>query len=680
MIEEESVYVRTEEGESRARQPRSIASHELRAMLLLVDGRLSVRELKRRFGASLAIDTATEELLRLGWIQPEGETAGIEMDFVGAEIDAEDAVETAPPDIVSADLADAAEGTEVSGNGAERDAPVDFDLTPDDASIGATPEPSMTTADGSADTRVSEAEPPVAADEQLDAPARVEPAAPAADEVAPYVPGDPREPVIATGEFPPDVALPAPTPIDGVRGPNLADRTRGGMIATRFFLGRMWRAFLPLAAIAAVAALVVAAFLLPERHRPEIEAALAHHVGAPVSFGSMRLSAFGGGSLELSDLRVATMPSLRAEGLYLTPDWPASIRAVAWRFKASLVGLEARADALSRLLAANTVREDLSGIHVADAAVRIGPERWGGFTGDVSFDHPGAVTLVTPDNAVRATLNANGDALGVDVVAINRALGVFPKLTMDSYQLVGTLRGDGLDISRFEAAVFSGKASATGRLDFAQGAQLEVDLTLGKIDARRLMNAVGSSVRLEGAVDGQFALSAAGVQTSAISVAKRIEGRFSIDNGVLRGMDFAAALRERGTGKIQGGETRFETLSGKIDYDGERTLVTLERLAAGALDANGRVEVGKLDSLSGKVGATVVSGGRRVRVPITVSGSLAAPVLETPKPAAPPSVAASEGGENTEGAPQAEGADKAVPVEAPDEAFEIPVGPGDLRQ
>ena len=69
----ETVFSRTTEGEARARQPRSISSLELRATLLLVDGKLSVRELKQRFGASLEIESAIGELHRLGLISSLGQ-------------------------------------------------------------------------------------------------------------------------------------------------------------------------------------------------------------------------------------------------------------------------------------------------------------------------------------------------------------------------------------------------------------------------------------------------------------------------------------------------------------------------------------------------------------------------------------------------------------------------------
>ena len=62
----ESVLVRTEEGEAAARQPRRVASNRARAALLLLDGQLSVGEMKRRFGESLEVEEALMELLRDG--------------------------------------------------------------------------------------------------------------------------------------------------------------------------------------------------------------------------------------------------------------------------------------------------------------------------------------------------------------------------------------------------------------------------------------------------------------------------------------------------------------------------------------------------------------------------------------------------------------------------------------
>ena len=66
LFNDDSVLVRTSEGELAARQPRRVASNRARAALLLLDGQLSVGEMKRRFGETLAVDDALMELLRDG--------------------------------------------------------------------------------------------------------------------------------------------------------------------------------------------------------------------------------------------------------------------------------------------------------------------------------------------------------------------------------------------------------------------------------------------------------------------------------------------------------------------------------------------------------------------------------------------------------------------------------------
>src|SRR5574337_995187 len=73
------IYCRTPEGERLARSPRQIASYSQRATLLLLDGQIGVGELVRRFGETLPIEEALEQLERDGLVYPKaaGEPEGI---------------------------------------------------------------------------------------------------------------------------------------------------------------------------------------------------------------------------------------------------------------------------------------------------------------------------------------------------------------------------------------------------------------------------------------------------------------------------------------------------------------------------------------------------------------------------------------------------------------------------
>ena len=456
------------------------------------------------------------------------------------------------------------------------------------------------------------------------------------------------------------------------RGPNLADRTRGGVIATRFFIGRAVRGLIPMLAIGLIAALVVAAFLLPERYRSAIEAQAAAQLGHPIQFGALNVSASGGGSLNLSDVRAPAMGELSAANVYIAPDFRGSLSAMSWRFTVTIDTLRGRPAALSALLSAPWASRRISTISLQDATVLVGDERWNDFNGEVALhDGQRVARLHSADRRVVVEATPGDARLLLDVVAVNQPLRVFPSLPLDTYQLKGTLGDADFDASALGAGVFGGKLTAQGQLSWANGAVLSAKLTLRRIETERLFKAVGAGVRVEGAINGEFDLTARAAHPAEIRTFDALTGEFVVENGTLFGMDFGAALRERGMGSIQGGETRFESLAGRLEVSDRSARVTIRKLDAGALDGHGEITIGALEALSGRLSTAVGSNARRVRMPVMIAGSLAAPVLEVPAPPAPKPARAVEFHAPTP--------DEPSDVGGPELPLEVPVAPGDLR-
>ncbi|MEZ5609606.1 MAG: hypothetical protein R3E45_04035 [Rhodocyclaceae bacterium] len=615
---EDTVYVKTELGDARAKQPRSISSHELRATLLLIDGRITVREMKRRFGSSLAIDPAVSELLREGLIQAKAAPAVVPDEGEASEDAAPDGT-VAPPDDagVPTDLPDAADA-----------------VVPADP-VGSPPHE-----------------------------ARVEPVV--AAEGLPVVADDSsamKEPVLAS------------QPVDDVPPalevrPRLGDSTRGGLIAVGFFVERLWKGFLPALAVVLIGALVVGAFLLPERYRGEIEAGMAAYLGTPARFGGLRVALAGGGALQLRDVRVDALPSLQAAQVYLIPDWAASIRAVDWRFHVRITDLQGAPSAMARLLAAPSRPDMVTETMLERVSVAVAGEHWGDLSGAITQGEQGTVaTLRDALGGLSVTAKRDGDALRIDAVAVDRLLPVFPQIPVNTLQIVGRLSDDTFDISSFGAAALDGKLSGSARLTWAEGARIVAEVSLGQINVERLLNRLGAGGRIGGSLSGDFSLEGIAAHPSEIRVASVLEGRFELSNGVLGGMDFGAAMRERGGGKIQGGETRFELLAGEVTRKSGALEIQVARLDAGALNARGSVQLGALEALSGQLSTVVGAGARRIRLPVELGGSLAAPTLEArlPAPAVVP-VAATQGGTDEASA------------EAPESvSLEVPVAPGTLQ-
>ncbi|WP_230971570.1 AsmA family protein [Nitrogeniibacter aestuarii] len=742
MIEEEVVYVRTEEGEAKAKQPRSISSHELRAMLLLIDGRLSVRELRRRFGKSLAIDKSIAELTRLGWVVRDAEHDAAELDLVArkeAPEDEADAIEESPdtalaevsreaqaraahrnPEGQSVDLPltvdpdfDDRKNASMDGAGKAQD---DADESPDwdpeateintytiDAVESVEPveeydqtayeqsetmeehrvdEPTRMPSDERVDNAEAEvnalksSEPPVlqlddepsraASDTRIEPTAEREPPADELDDARP-------EPVESQSAKVDASAAESERP-GGDRGPTIADRTRGSMIAARFFIERLGRLILPLAAVAAVIALVAGAFLLPERHRDDIEAAIVDHLGRPVTMSELRLTEAGGGSLALERVAIPALPSVNAKAVLLKPDWSATLSSFEWRFVAVIVGLNGQAEELGQVMQAPLDYGRLTGIQLVDAGVTVGVERWGGLSGSMAVigsngEHE--AELYNEDRSLTIKVRPGAHGLALNVVGIQRPLAVFPALKFDSYEMQAELEAERLTVSAFGAAGFGGKVTGEGTLLSAPIAQLDGSVGFSKVDIERFIAVLGWPIALSGSADASLAIKASAETPSLINRTDSLNGSFSVDSGALGRMDFGAALRERGRGKIQGGETRFERLAGDLSYQDGAINVTIKSLDAGALDASGRLLMAVDGELSGRMSAVVASAGRQVRTPITVSGTVTAPVLETPKPVVPVIKAEPVVPAPSTSSPALE---SSVPGD------EVPVAPGELRQ
>jgi hypothetical protein len=101
-----------------------------------------------------------------------------------------------------------------------------------------------------------------------------------------------------------------------------------------------------------------------------------------------------------------------------------------------------------------------------------------------------------------------------------------------------------------------------------------------------------------------------------------------VRNGVLQGVDIGkAATSFIGKEGAQGGETRFDQLSGHLAVDRGTRRLTRLRISSGVLAADGNVTISPRDQLSGRINANVKVAGVSTGVPLNVSGTMQSPMV-----------------------------------------------------
>jgi uncharacterized protein involved in outer membrane biogenesis len=186
-----------------------------------------------------------------------------------------------------------------------------------------------------------------------------------------------------------------------------------------------------------------------------------------------------------------------------------------------------------------------------------------------------------------------------------------------------------LDITDLKSRLYGGEATGQARMEQGRQSRLAGDFSLKGVDIGSLSKAVAprpvQTMTGRLAASGRF--TALAPTPGALADALQLDGKFSVANGVLHNFDFASAVKSAFTGKVKGGETRFDDLHGDIALRGRNVQVRNLVISSGILAAKGRVDVSAGGQLSGVVDVDLKNTMGFVGVPVALSGTLKEPQL-----------------------------------------------------
>lgn len=381
----------------------------------------------------------------------------------------------------------------------------------------------------------------------------------------------------------------------------------------------------------AVAALVAPFFIPLGRFLPEITAQASAALGQPVEIDSIALRLLPSPRVVLSGLRIGKDRDVEVADLQVVPALfslfgerkvISELRAVKVRVKESALALASAprksggSDIAVRRVVLREVMLEHSSITLPefDLQLRLG-EAW-------ALDE---ARLEMRDGSLKLLLDPQGSGDSkLEFEAKKWKLPAGAPLLVDALKGQGTLRKTTLEIPALDGRLYGGKFAGVLKADWTKQIQLGGSFDVSGVDIAALQAALGKKPALTGRVEAKGSYSASARTVDQLAGAFVVDAPFKVHKGALQGVDLSQAVSML-TGKLSGGQTRFDELSGKLAVHGKRVRINDLCAKSSVLTAGGIVEKSPDDRLSGRLDVSISGTRGWVGVPVALGGTLANP-------------------------------------------------------
>ena len=269
-------------------------------------------------------------------------------------------------------------------------------------------------------------------------------------------------------------------------------------------------------------------------------------------------------------------------------------------------------------------------IRLNNALVNFGKASFGPFDARVSFDskgEPEEASITTQDGKLKALIKPDKSKYLIDASAKSWTLPVGPALVFDELTIKGVATLNDANLGEVSAKLYGGTAAGKTTIRWLKGLQLEGNLDVRQMELQQVSSLLSPGAHVSGKLNAKPVFSASAGSVDQLMNALRLETLFSVQNGVLHGVDIQKAATNLINQGTTGGTTRFEQLSGHLVMEHGSYRFTQLRIASGALAADGIVSISPKKELSGRINAQVKAVGTSANVPLNVAGTVDAPLL-----------------------------------------------------
>jgi uncharacterized protein involved in outer membrane biogenesis len=272
----------------------------------------------------------------------------------------------------------------------------------------------------------------------------------------------------------------------------------------------------------------------------------------------------------------------------------------------------------------------IESIRLDDALVKLDKTSFGPFDARVNLNSKGEpvdALITTQDGKLKASVKPDKSNFLIDATAKSWKLPAGPAIQFDELVIKGVATLNSADFGQISAKLYGGTVSGRATAAWQKGLQIKGTFDINQVELKSLVPLVSPGTNMSGKFNAKPVFSAASADAGQLLNALHLETPFNVQNGVLHGVDIQKAATSLIKQGATGGETHFEQLSGHLVRDRGAHQFTQLKISAGALAADGNVNISAKQELSGRVNAQVKAVGTSAGVPLNVAGTVHSPLL-----------------------------------------------------
>lgn len=380
---------------------------------------------------------------------------------------------------------------------------------------------------------------------------------------------------------------------------------------------------------------LVAPYLIGfDGYRKQLEEAAAARLGQPVGIRAVRIEIIPVPRLTASDIVVGTGADLHIDRVSMVPElttlW--AERTVLREFTIEhpiMTPLGLNWLAAKDLAAPGTVK--VAKMRVEDALIKLQGVSVGPLDMDVNFDERNAIRLIeakSRDGKLQADIRPEPERVRLDLRAQNWTLPIEPRFTFETLRVQGVATESQFLSHDIRANFYGGTIDGTGAVSWSDGVALSALLSVRQVDLEPLSSLLKPGAKVTGRLDARPVFSAKAANMAGLADTLRVETPFSLERGVLYGVDIADAATVLLKQAVAESATPFDRMTGQVVFERGAYRLADVSIASSGLAATAQVTVSEKNQLAGRIDANVrAAHPAAASVPLVVSGTVREPML-----------------------------------------------------